>query len=306
MDANEQHSKSAAWNWETLHFQFSCDDENIVQAVRRVVSYWHPPSNCISESVCRMTCTRQGSGWLFTGSQEGMAGYCADASSLTRGVEADATMAILNRPDLFTTVHGALVQKGNHAALIVGPSLSGKSTLAWAMSAAGWTLHSDDVVTLHPGEDGTWKARGVPRRVSIRQTSRPLIGDLRWRELLDSPACEQTKEGLLFHAVSVAPGAVDLSRPVRLNAIVFLNRAGSAPTHKSADLISLIHPADALLAICPYTNTARAGDMASCISRLGPFADAVPAYDLERSDLPAMVSRLENLLLEDSRAGTGK
>jgi hypothetical protein len=252
-----------------------------------------------------MTCAQQGSGWLFTGSQPGAAGYCADFACVIRAAEADATLAILNHPDLFTTVHGALVSKAGRSALIVGPSLSGKSTLAVAMAAAGCVLHCDDVAILHSHAGGIWTGTGVPRRVSLRESSRALLGEPRWRDLLSAPASDATEAGLLVpvsHLVDGRPQVSPSSKspaPAPLTAIIFLNRSGAPPASAVSRFARPIHPADALLALCAYTNVVRSsGGMARGITRLAPLIENVPAYDVPRSDLSTMVESLITLLAE--------
>jgi hypothetical protein len=130
----------------------------------------------------------------------------------------------------------------------------------------------------------------APRRVSLRTSSRTLVGSALWRRIERAPSSEPTNEGWVFH-----PDEIAGTRPasVRVAAVVFLGRRGADP---SRGLIQRVAPAHAALALLPCLNLARTLELTALLGRLTPWATAVPAYDLQRAELPAMAAAVERLL----------
>jgi hypothetical protein len=64
-------------------------------------------------------------------------------------------------------VHGALLVADAAVVLVLGPTGTGKSTMAYAAAQAGWTVRSDDLTVLRDGPDGAILASGVPRRARV-------------------------------------------------------------------------------------------------------------------------------------------
>lgn len=186
------------------------------------------------------------------------------------------------------SLHAALVANGSRAMVIVGPCEAGKSTLACGLWKAGWSLLSDDGVCIE--SDGSM-GRPFPRRISLRYSSREIVGEECWSRLLQSPAGDRSPKGIVFHAHEVdGRPRVDSARIV---AILFLARSG-APTGPSG--LTRLEPAHALMSLLPYSNLARRLDTHDAIGRLEPIANAVPAFDLARDDLSAMVQQVEDLI----------
>jgi hypothetical protein len=186
-----------------------------------------------------------------------------------------------------TIVHGALVAWDDRGVLLVGRGESGKSTLACALWDRGAALLSDDVVLLDPVSA---RARPAPRRVSLRETSRALLGEGFFAKVRRAPSTAARREGYLFHPHEIAPRA----RPdsVRLVAVVFLARRGAmvaAARHEP------LPPAHALLALLPYTNLLSRRPSGEAIKLLAPLADRVPAGDLGRGPLHEMARSVEEL-----------
>jgi hypothetical protein len=88
-------------------------------------------------------------------------------------VEYGAIADLLNPESGIVALHAALLSKNDLGVLLVGPKEAGKSTLACALWGAGWRLHSDDSAVVEDGH----RARGIPRRVSLRAASRELLGN---------------------------------------------------------------------------------------------------------------------------------
>lgn len=200
-------------------------------------------------------------------------------------VEFGAVGAILESRT--TIVHGALIAWDGRGVLLVGRGESGKSTLGCALWERGAALLGDDVALVDPVSA---VARPAPRRVSLRETSRALLGDGLFAKILRGPSSASRGDGYLFH-----PDEIE-SRPrpdsVRLVAAVFLARRGAAVPPACHEPIS---PAHALLALLPYTNLSSRRTPGEAIRLLAPLADRVPAFDLGRGPLGEMARIIEGL-----------
>ena len=182
--------------------------------------------------------------------------------------------------------HCAVLSREGRGVVIAGPSFAGKSTLAIALWRAGWSLMSDDTVFLHPSDR---TAVAAPRRVSLRNESRNLVGETLWNEIVQTPSVLRTKKGLFFH-----PHEVDGSSPViatRATSIFFLARSGVS---LGAAATKRLNDAKAAVALLPYGFNVRTLPFMEGIARIKPLVEAVPAFDLGRGDLTAMIRAVEN------------
>lgn len=203
-------------------------------------------------------------------------------------VEADALDFVLANTPEAVAVHGALLSKLGRGIVIIGPSQAGKSTLATALWRAGWSLMADDTAFLHPGDRS---AAPTPRRISLRDASRDLVGDDVWGAIERTPSCLRTAKGLFFHPHEVDGTPRIHSTPV--TAIFFLARKDvtSAPA-----ATSLINPAKAALALLPYAFKVRELQFMEAVARISPIASTVPSFDLGRGHLKAMIEAVEKCL----------
>ena len=184
------------------------------------------------------------------------------------------------------SLHGALVEKSGNSCMILGRKEAGKSTLACALWQRDWTLLCDDTTIV---ETKTGRAFPAPRRLSLRDTSRNLLGDQLWARILSTPSCDRYDERCLFH-----PDEIDQKkRPgsTAPAALIFLQRRESSA---APGKLERLEPADALLALFPYSNLRL--NPGEAIRRIAPLADRVRAYDLGRGPLEEMVHRVERAL----------
>ena len=200
-------------------------------------------------------------------------------------VEYGAIADMLNPDTGIVALHAALLSRSGRGVLLVGPKEAGKSTLACALWRAGWRLHSDDSAVIEEGQ----RARGIPRRVSLRASSRELLGDEVWECISRLPATSRTAVGLRFHP-DPTPGSLLAS--VEVAAVLFLGRRGSAA---GAGNLERLDAGLALLALGPYCHR-REVEIGGAIQALQPLADRVPMFDLGRGDLAAMVARVEETI----------
>jgi hypothetical protein len=119
------------------------------------------------------------------------------------------------------------------------------------------------------------------------------LGEALWASILDTPSCEPSGEGWLFH-----PGKVDgKARPdaIGLDALIFLARQENTSRPGRWERLD---PAHALLTLLPYAHLIRRLDPGEAILRLKPMVEAVPAYDLGRGALSDMVKAIECIIKE--------
>jgi hypothetical protein len=211
------------------------------------------------------------------------------AEAAVRAVEFLAVNGLVESPEA-TTLHAALVARGDRGIAILGSPRAGKSTLATALWQRGFGLLGDDVTVVDPTDARAWPA---PRRVGLRFASRELLGDSLWNRIRRSPAYDITDEGCLFHPNEVEVGPRPLR--IRLAALVFLGRQDAAPEPAQARPLTAAH---ALLAVLPYTNVIRRADIGTVIRHFQPLMTRVPAYDLGRGAIDAMTATVEGLLPE--------
>ena len=223
-------------------------------------------------------------GWLLTYAVSGERRLCDSPDKVVQVTEFQAIADLVSRHPHVLTLHAALLGRDDRGVLVVGPQQSGKSTLATALWRQGWSLLGDDVAVINAAGVS---AEAVPRRVSLRSGSRPLLGEELWQRITSTPSFMAAANGCLFHPAEIdGPPAV---RQLRLVAVVFLARRGVqiGPAEWRS-----INPAEALLSLAPYSNVVRQGGMAEAFERLQPLANHVPAFDLGRGPLEDMIAAI--------------
>lgn len=196
-----------------------------------------------------------------------------------------AILAVRDQIDGWPDLHGALVSKNGRGVMILGAAEAGKSTLACALWQSGWSLLCDDMTLV---EVARCMAYPVPRRVSLRHASRPLLAESLVTGILSTPSCSSGSESSLFH-----PDEVDRQdRPSStcLEAVFFLGRNGGA---QGEGLLHPINPARALLALLPYSSRTYHLELGMALQLFKPLAEAIPSYDLLRGSLAEMVGYVE-------------
>jgi hypothetical protein len=211
------------------------------------------------------------------------------AAHVVSVVESSAVLALADEPDVLS-FHAALVGRGDRGVLILGPNEAGKSTLACALWQRGFTFLGDDVAVLN--EDNR-AAGSAPRRVSLRDQSRTLLGEQVWADVLAAPSAERTADGYLFH-----PDEVDgRLRPasVRVMVCVFLARRSIVT---AAGEMRRVPPNETVLSLLPYSSLAGRGDVGQAIARIATLSTHVAMYDLGRGPLDDMAAAVERMVEE--------
>jgi hypothetical protein len=278
--------RSVRWGQAPLAFELVSSDPGILCRARVVFRPWAHAG--VSGPLRCWSVDRTASGaWLIHAPGDSSPLWRPTAEAAVRAIEFLAVNDLVECPEA-TTLHAALVARGERGIAILGPAEAGKSTLAAALWQRGFSLLGDDLVIVDPAGVRAWPA---PRRVSLRATSRDLLGETVWRRIVQTPAYEVTEDACLFH-----PDEVE-SRPrfsrVRLTALVFLGRrhADSEPAQAT-----LLPPAQALLAVLPYSNLIRRQDAGTVIRHFQPLVTNLPSYDLGRGAIDAMTATIERLI----------
>lgn len=275
------------WGQPPLTFELQSSDDHVLERASLIFRPWgwqaaEPPR------VRRIDPVPGGDTvtWRITGGPGGDALTRESIRAAVRSVEFLAVQDFFEWPSA-CTLHGALVARSGRGVLLLGRGEAGKSTLACGLWQRGWTLLGDDTALVDALAGLAWAA---PRRVSLREPSRGLLGDGLWQRLLATPAGEETHEGCLFNPEEV--DGRERARAVRLTALVFLGRQESECSHGARRLV----PAHALLALLPYTNLARRMGAGEVIRKLQPLAEAVPAWDLARGPLEEMIASVDGFV----------
>ncbi|HEX5577313.1 MAG TPA: hypothetical protein VFX40_03000, partial [Gemmatimonadaceae bacterium] len=198
-------------------------------------------------------------------------------------VEYAAIWRIVENCSHILAFHSALLSKDGRSVAIVGPSEAGKSTLSTALWKSGWTFLCDDMTMV----SGT-RATPGPRRVSLREGSRSLVGEELWQSVEKKAGYVKTLAGCLFHPTE----AKDAEQSVELSAVIFLRRNG-APQDTVGP--TRLVPANAAISLMPYTNLVRHLSFPEALAPIAELMSVVPAWDLPRAPLPEMIESVERL-----------
>ena len=283
-------NESLHWASGPTHFELVSPDRAVLDRARVVFGPWLNGACDSCPPHARFLIESDGTGgsgnWRVV--REGSEPRFADTLDLALvAVEYGSIVELLNPESGVVALHSALLSKGGRGVLLVGPKEAGKSTLATALWRSGLQFHSDDSAVLEDGH----RARGIPRRVSLRATSRELLGAELWNRIACLPGTTRTAAGgVLFHPKEAIPGDVPAS--VEVGAVVFLARLGSTA---GAGEIEALDPGRALLALGPYCHRREPG-IGEALRSLQPLADRVPMFDLGRGDLARMVERIEGVI----------
>jgi hypothetical protein len=276
------------WGQPPLTFELRSSDDHVLARASLIFRPWGWQASAEPPRVWHIDPVPGGATatWRVTGGPRGDSLARESIPAAVRSLEFLAVQDFVEWPSA-CTLHGALVARSGRGVLLLGRGEAGKSTLACALWQRGWALLGDDMALVDALANLAW---AVPRRVSLRESSRGLLGDGLWRHLLATPAGEETGEGCLFNPEEV--DGRDRARVVRLAALVFLGRSGSGVPHRAGRLV----PAHALLALLPYTNLVHRMGAGEVIRKLQPLAEAVPAWDLARRPLEEMIASVEGLV----------
>ena len=178
-------------------------------------------------------------------------------------------------------LHAGLVERSGAAALIVGPSGTGKSTLTAHLALSGWAYHSDEMVDIDL--DHPCRAGGFPRPLTLKPGSEALLPKL-WRE---------RPPGSTDGRVYVSPnefGSLQPTSRVPVTTVVFLSHDRSGPT----ELVSLTVPEAVELLLADTMDAQRTGE--DGIGALVGLASACHLRRFRGNSLPEAAALLQELV----------
>jgi hypothetical protein len=181
-----------------------------------------------------------------------------------------------------TDLHAACVGQHGKGILLCGDSGAGKSTLSYACARAGWTYTSDDTSYLVNGSRVP-RVIGHAHRVRFRPTAKALFPELEHRQI--TPRMEG-KASIEIPVAELPP--IHTSMETKVNAIVYLNRCGSA----QATLVRLPQRT-ATERMCAELFSA--GEIRAKHERVLEKLASMPTYSLHYSSLDEAICQLETL-----------
>jgi hypothetical protein len=277
--------ESIKWGSGAVCFELRSPDAEVIEEARRVFSRWPAPPGGRVEG--QWTIRRGDDGFIVDPRPEPPPGTTIperlDAGRAVTVVEYGAVWRIVENCPHILAFHAALLCRDGKAVAIVGPSEAGKSTLSTALWRSGWTFLGDDT-TMVSGVT----AAPAPRRVSLRETSRPLVGEELWNEIKSSDGYRETLVGCVFHPAQ----GNSIEREIDLSAVIFLRRNG-APVDASGP--TPLRDVDAALSLLPYTNLVRTLPFNEALAPIATLMSRVPAWDLPRGPLPEMIDSVERV-----------
>jgi hypothetical protein len=177
--------------------------------------------------------------------------------------------------------HGALLAKGPALAMLSGPPGAGKSTLALALQAAGWSLWADDLIRV----DAAARFRGVPFAPAIKEGAWPLL-QASTPELAQWPM-ELRSDG---QKVRYAPVAAPRQKPRFPDLFIALARTDGAAARALP-----INPVEALSALLGEAFSARGRISAELMARLAERLQRASCRRLVYDALDEAVEAVEAL-----------
>lgn len=180
--------------------------------------------------------------------------------------------------------HGAMLTRDGTSLFLSGAPGAGKTTLALALAAAGWTLGADDIVTIHP--DG--RAKPLPFAACAKSGAWPLLEPL-WPEL--GAEAEWLRADGQWVRYLRPPGPTG-PQPRCLDLVVALAREPGAA--------AVLHPAEPLEALGWLIESAHSAGWAldgAALRALAARLERARSRRLVYSDLGDAVRVLEDLRL---------
>jgi hypothetical protein len=264
---------------ESVRVEIGCGDEAILSRLQTVFGQF--PAFPGAPTV-RITITPWSGGFhLFDGARYGGA---LASNEVAPRIKAILTERVVGRRFDGFFAHGALVARGPILAMLAGPPGAGKSTLALALQAAGWSLCADDLIRV----DRSARFRGVPFAPAIKEGAWTPLQDKR-PELAHWPV-ELRSDGQRVRYAPVARAA-PRSRPLRLF-IALSRQAGAAAQAATID------PVEALSLLLGEAFSARGRISAELMARLVERFRQTPCRRLVYDRLDDGVAAVEALCRE--------
>jgi hypothetical protein len=264
---------------DAVRAEIRCGDETLLARLKQVFGQF--PTFAAAPTVSIGVTPWPEGFHLFEGDR--YAGGCAGCEVVPR-IKALLTERVVSRRFDGFFAHGALLEKGSVLAMLSGAPGAGKSTLAFALQSAGWSLLADDLIRV----DRDAGFRGTPFAPAIKQGAWPLLQAFS-PDVMHWPV-ELRSDG---QQVRYAPAAPTKQRPRTPDLFIALAReeaacAGALP----------LDPLDALSALLGEAFSARGRISADLMARLAERFQNVACRRLVYSALPEAIETVEALARE--------
>lgn len=206
------------------------------------------------------------------------------AGRLAPQLKATLTDLYVEAVDGAFLAHGALLSRDGASLFLSGGPGAGKTTLALALCAAGWSFGADDIVRVEP--DG--RASPVPFAACAKSGAWPLLEPL-WPGFARRPAWTRSDGQMVRYLMP--PGASDRT-PRPMGAVVVLARRAEGPAS-----LQPIGAMDALRAVIESAHATRWSMTGEALAALAARLEGAQRRRLVYSDLTGAVAALEELLL---------
>lgn len=273
------------WKCANLGFSVVGEDQEFLDQVGDAFGQWR--SHKSSDAVLSWSVSRDPSNFVTVTTKGEILSSRSRVELTLCDLETLSVNACLETPEAPPSLHASLVMLSDGTAVsFLGRCGAGKSTTAlWLWHHRNMPLVCDDVLLMdeRPG----W-IHAVPRRVSVRNASRQILGDECWERILDSPRLLTTTEGYLF----APPECHDFADAIRLRAVFLLDRfQGTA----ARGVALRVPPTEALFSISPHSSARNRG-RAPALRAAAAIADSVPVFELGRAEPERMADAIDAAL----------
>jgi len=285
----EPRDEVVCWWQRPVQFELRSNDPAFIRRAETVLGYWRDDSGAetFAPDPVELSAMAENGNYRVSRWKDVPARLPSIATAL-RAIEGEAALALLSHYHEVLSIHCACLSRNGCGILIVGPSQSGKSTLACALWRSGWSLLTDDVTLFYGNEV---LAHPLLRRISLRTPSRELIGEELWERVTTAPASDPTSEGYVFQPAEVSD--CPLAKSTKIAAIVFLGREGARPL--APGNYAKLQAVESVLSLAMYTNVAREANLGAAMQRLEPLVNSTVSHDLARGPIAVMIGAINEI-----------
>ena len=241
-----------------------------------------PPEAGVATLSVERTGRGRGRAWCLRvregreGSAARTAFAAADDAYVVSQVLREINSSAIRTVDCEVVLHGAALSHEGSAIVVAGASHAGKSTLAAALTLAGWRYLSDDVAPVRVGPSGDFVVLRYPKPIMLRPASMA-----RFAGCLPA-ASPSAAEFVRYERPEPASSFGRVGADTRLGAIVILDALGANPLSPGAAVLELARAC--------HAKTDEVGMSRSQLAQLGAIATAIPVVAMIRPDLSTAAS----------------
>ena len=125
----------------------------------------------------------------------------------------------------YLTLHGAVVERGGAALVILGDSGAGKSTLCAGLVADGWRLLTDELALIDPL---SLELSPIVRPISLKNKSIEIVRE-RWPRAVLGLECLSRRKGRIVHLKPPRDSVLRVQQTARARKILFVDFQAGTP-----------------------------------------------------------------------------